>query len=105
MTRFVVRPQEIEIYPRLNLITKLVQILPREVICNNTNRTLRIKQVNIKLNIEDEMIIKPKERKVMTWVSKEDSYKVIIEFIDHPKERLRPSPPITVTKIDWKEFF
>ena len=101
MHTLVIRPNVLKIYPELGIKTKIVQILPREVICNHTERIIRIRQNGTSSKA---LVLNPGKRGIMNWVSKINSQQIIIEFIQDV-DNLLESSPIDITKTSYKEFY
>lgn len=103
MHTLVIRPNIIKIYPELGIKSKIVQILPREVICNHTKRPIRVRQ-NQTTTKGNFLILEPGARGIMNWISKINSQQIVIEF-DSKFEKLNESSPIDITKTSYKEFY
>lgn len=85
----------------MGIRTKIIQILPREVIVNKTNRILHIKQNGTE---STGLLLEPKRRGIMSWISKNNTQQIVIEF-SGDKEQLINSSPLEITKTSYKEFW
>lgn len=101
MHSLVIRPSVINIYPEMGIRTKIIQILPREVIVNQTNRTLHITQSG---TTSQGLILEPRKRGIMKWISKDHIQQIVIKFAGGT-EKLSDSSPIDITKTSYKEFW
>jgi hypothetical protein len=105
MHTFLIRPNEMEIFPELGLKTKTVQILPREVIVNRTKRKIALKQKGNNIYPTD-ILLGPNERKVLYWPMRDVNgiTSWIIDFPEKSQEDLPSSPSLRVTKLQDREF-
>jgi hypothetical protein len=103
MHTVIIRPNVVELNAEMGISTKIIHILPREVICNQTKRTLEVRQNGTKLDGAP-LIVKRGKRGIMHWVHKEKTSEIVINFLSE-SETLCQSSPIDISKTSYKEFW